>query len=91
MNVSYADKLEELQRLRTEVRRLERLAEAEAKRMQPLTEHQERQMYADQSTFDQAYMVAGRKAPPLSRDAQLSRITEVIRQRPVPQPMRTGF
>jgi len=61
---TYAEKLEELQRLRSEVRRLERQAETEAKRMQPLTEHDERQMYADQATFDQAYMGANRKAPP---------------------------
>jgi hypothetical protein len=62
--VSYADKLQELQRLKAEVRRLERQAETEAKRMQPLTEHDERQMYADQATFDEAYMGANRKAPP---------------------------
>ena len=35
---TYAEKLEELQRMRAEVRRLERVAEAEAKRMQLLTE-----------------------------------------------------
>ena len=62
--MSYADKLEELQRLRAEVRRLERQAETEARRMQPLTEQDERQMYADQATFDSAYVGAGRKAPP---------------------------
>jgi hypothetical protein len=36
--MSYADRLEELQRLRGEVRRLERQAEDEAMRMRPLTE-----------------------------------------------------
>jgi hypothetical protein len=61
---TYADKLEELQRLKAEVRRLEHQAEIEAKRMQPLTEHDERVMYADQATFDEAYMGANRKAPP---------------------------
>lgn len=61
---TYAEKLEELQRLRAEVRRLERTAEAEARRMQPLSEADERQMYADQATFDPAYIAANRKAPP---------------------------
>jgi hypothetical protein len=39
---TYEEKLQELQRLRAEVRRLERQAEAEAKRMQPLSEAAER-------------------------------------------------
>jgi hypothetical protein len=43
---TYAEKLEELQRLRSEVRRLERLAETEAKNMRPLTEADERAMTA---------------------------------------------
>jgi hypothetical protein len=62
--MSYADKLARLQEMRRELRALEQSAETEAKRMQPLTEHDERQMYADQATFDQAYMGANRKAPP---------------------------
>src|ERR1700677_2178085 len=62
--MSYSDKLEELHRLRAEVRRLERQAEAEAKAMSPLTEDDERRMYADQAVFDQAYVGAGRRASP---------------------------
>jgi hypothetical protein len=61
---TYSENLAEIQRLRNELRSRERQAEAEAKRMQPLSEAQERQMYADQATFDQAYMAAGRKAQP---------------------------
>jgi hypothetical protein len=53
--MSYAEKLEELQRLRAEVRRLERQAEDEALRMRPLTEADERAMYADQATFESSY------------------------------------
>jgi hypothetical protein len=62
--MSYAEKLEELQRLRSEVRRLERLAETEAKNMRPLTESDERAMLAMQSRADEAYQAAGRRAPP---------------------------
>ena len=62
--MSYAEKVEELQKLRAEVRRLERLAEAEAKRMGPLTEADERRMIADQAEFDPSYGAAGRRAPP---------------------------
>ena len=61
---TYAEKLEELQRLRSEVRRLERAAEAEAKRMQPLTEADERAMTAMQSRADSAYQSTGRRSPP---------------------------
>jgi hypothetical protein len=61
---TYAEKLEELQRLRSEVRRLERLAETEAKRMQPLTEADERSMSSMQARADAAYQAAGRRAPP---------------------------
>src|ERR1700734_3260652 len=62
--MSYAEKLEELQRLRSEVRRLERVAEAEAKNMRPITEADERAMTAMQSRADSAYQLAGRRAPP---------------------------
>jgi hypothetical protein len=61
---TYAEKLEELQRLKAEVRRLERLAETEAKSMRPLTEADEHQMRADQVEYDPAYQAANRRAPP---------------------------
>jgi hypothetical protein len=61
---TYAEKLEELQRLRSEVRRLERLAETEAKNMRPITELDERQMASMQARADSAYQSAGRRAPP---------------------------
>jgi hypothetical protein len=61
---SYAEKLEELQRLRTEVRRLEAAAETQAKSMSPLTESDERKMSADQASYDPAYTAVGRRAPP---------------------------
>jgi hypothetical protein len=61
--VSYSDKLEELQRLKAEVRRLERQAETEAKRMRPITELDERQMTSMQARADEAYQAAGRRAP----------------------------
>jgi hypothetical protein len=60
---TYADKLEELQRLKAEVRRLERQAETEAKRMRPITELDERQMTSMQARADEAYQAAGRRAP----------------------------
>jgi hypothetical protein len=47
--MSYAEKLEELQRLRAEVRRLEQLAEREAKSMRPITIDDERQMSSMQA------------------------------------------
>ena len=62
--MSYAEKVEQLQKLRAEVRRLERLAEAEAKRMGPLTEADERRMTEMQARADEAYTAAGRRAPP---------------------------
>ena len=62
--MSYADKLEELQRLRAEVRRLECQAETEAKRMSPITEADERSMLSMQSRAGEAYTAAGRRAPP---------------------------
>ncbi len=47
MNVStYSQKLEELQRLKAEVRQLEQQAATEAKRMQPISEQDERSMLA---------------------------------------------
>lgn len=61
--MSYSDKLEELQRLKAEVRRLERQAETEAKRMRPITELDERQMTSMQARADEAYQAAGRRAP----------------------------
>ena len=61
---TYEKKLEELQSLRAQVRQLERAAEAEARAMQPLSEKDERRMYADQAVFDSAYIAGGRKAPP---------------------------
>jgi hypothetical protein len=64
MNVSYRDKLEELQRLRAEVRRLERQAEAEAKSMSPLTIDDEHRMVAMQSRADSVYRGAGRLPAP---------------------------
>jgi hypothetical protein len=62
--MSYSQKLEELQRLRAELRRLEQAAEREARAMQPLTEQDERQMAAVQARADSAYQAAGRRAPP---------------------------
>jgi hypothetical protein len=62
--MSYQDQMALLQEKRRELRALEAQAEGTARAMQPLTENDERQMYADQATFDQAYMGANRKAPP---------------------------
>jgi hypothetical protein len=63
--MSYSDKLEELQRLRAEVRRLERQAEAEARAMSPLTLDDEHKMVQMQSRADALYRGAGRlPAPP---------------------------
>jgi hypothetical protein len=62
--MSYSDKLSQLQELRTKVRQLEAAAEREARAMQPLTEHDERQMMSFQARADEAYSVAGRRAPP---------------------------
>ena len=63
--MSYSDKLEELHRLRAEVRRLERLAEAEAKSMSPLTLDDETRMMAAHARADSLYRSAGRlPAPP---------------------------
>jgi hypothetical protein len=62
--MSYANKLEELQRLRAEVRRLEQLAEREAKSMRPLTLDDEKAMASMQARADEAYTAAGRRAPP---------------------------
>ena len=61
---TYAEKLEQLQRMRAEVRRLERVAEAEARAMRPLTEADERAMSDMQVRADSAYMAANRRAPP---------------------------
>ena len=61
---TYAEKLEQLQRMRAEVRRLERVAEAEARAMRPLTEADERAMADQQVRADSAYMAAARRAPP---------------------------
>jgi hypothetical protein len=60
---TYSEKLEELQRLKAEIRRLERQAETAARRMQPLTEADERAMLSMQSRADEAYQAAGRRAP----------------------------
>jgi hypothetical protein len=62
--VSYSEKLEELHRLRSEVRRLERQAEAEAKSMSPLTIDDEHRMVAAQSRADALYRGAGRLPAP---------------------------
>ena|ERR1700728_916284 len=62
--MSYSDKLEELQRLRAEVRRLERQAEAEAKAMTPLSIEDEHRMVAAQSRADALYRGAGRLPAP---------------------------
>src|ERR1700722_9174172 len=62
--MSYANKLEELQRLRAEVRLLEQLAEREAKNMRPLTLEDEKAMSSMQARADEAYSAAGRRAPP---------------------------
>jgi hypothetical protein len=64
MNVSYADKLEELHRLRAEVRRLERQAEVEAKAMTPLSIDDEHRMVAAHSRADALYRGAGRLPAP---------------------------
>jgi len=61
---TYSEKLEELQRLRNEVRALEKAAERQAVANQPIGEDQERRMYADQAVYDPAYVACGRKAPP---------------------------
>jgi hypothetical protein len=61
---TYAEKLEQLQHMRAELRNLERQAESEAKRMQPLTVDDERHMVEMQARADGAYMAANRKAPP---------------------------
>ena len=62
--MAYADTLTKIQEMRRALREAERQAEAEAKRMQPLTESDERQMFADQVRADTVYMSANRKAPP---------------------------
>jgi hypothetical protein len=62
--MSYSEKLEELHRLRAEVRRLERQAEAEAKSMSPLTIDDEHRMVAAQSRADALYRGAGRLPAP---------------------------
>jgi hypothetical protein len=62
--LSYSEKLEELHRLRSEVRRLERQAEAEAKSMSPLTIDDEHRMVAAQSRADTLYRGAGRLPAP---------------------------
>jgi hypothetical protein len=62
---SYSEKLAELQRLRNEVRRLEQLADREAKSMTPLSLDDEHRMVAAQSRADELYRGAGRlPAPP---------------------------
>jgi hypothetical protein len=67
---TYAEKLEELQRLRAEVRRLERQAEAEAKAMGPLSESDERSLMTLQARADETYREAGRigAPPPLGHE-----------------------
>lgn len=62
--MTYADTLELLQRKRAELRDLERQAEREAKRMQPLTVDDERRMVDLQARADSAYIAANRRAPP---------------------------
>jgi hypothetical protein len=62
--MSYSDKLEELHRLRAEVRRLERHAEAEARAMAPLTIDDQYRMVAAQSRADALYRGAGRLPAP---------------------------
>jgi len=61
---TYSEKLEQLQRLRNEVRRLEAATETQAKSMSPLTESDEARMRNDQALYDLAYIAANRKAPP---------------------------
>lgn len=62
--MAYSDTLTKIQEMRRALREAERQAENEAVRMQPLTETDERRMYADQAEFDPAYAAAYRKAPP---------------------------
>jgi hypothetical protein len=61
---SYSEKLEELQRLREQVRILERQAEREARAMRPLTVADEQEMRGYQARADEAYSGANRRAPP---------------------------
>jgi hypothetical protein len=74
--MSYAEQLERLQAMRAQTRALEKQLEREARSMQPITEQDERRMYADQVEFDPAYQAANRRAPPplpYERPAQYSR------------------
>jgi hypothetical protein len=52
--MSYAEQLERLQEMRAQTRALEKQLEREARSMQPITEQDERRMYADQVEFDPA-------------------------------------
>jgi hypothetical protein len=61
--MTYADSLTRIQEMRRALRDAERAAEAEAKRMQPLTEVDERRLYADRVEFDPGYVAAGRMTP----------------------------
>jgi hypothetical protein len=73
---TYTERLEELQRMRSQTRALEKQLEREARSMQPITEQDERRMYADQVGFNPAYQAANRRAPPplpYERPAQYSR------------------
>lgn len=60
--MSYAEKLARLQEMRQELRALERDAEREAQRMQPITEADERAMLGMQARADASYTAAGRRA-----------------------------
>jgi hypothetical protein len=74
--MSYQEQLERLQEMRAQTRALEKQVERQARDMQPLTEADERKMYADQVEFDPAYQAANRRAPPplpYERPAQYSR------------------
>jgi hypothetical protein len=74
--MSYAEQLERLQAMRAQTRALEKQLEREARAMQPITEQDERRMYADQVAFDPAYQAANRRAPPplpFERPAKYSR------------------
>jgi hypothetical protein len=62
--MSYAEQLERLEAMRAQTRALEKQLEREARSMQPITEKDERAMYADQAAFDPAYAPANRRAPP---------------------------
>jgi hypothetical protein len=61
---TYAERLEELQRMRSQTRALEAQLEREARAMQPLTLQDEHRMVAAQTRADELYRSAGRLPAP---------------------------